>query len=72
MVTTTTKNNTTFLLVSVYGTQTKVEREVPITIIQAEKTRLQKEPQYRKYYFQVRTPEGYKHIKVLTKKGQKK
>ena len=59
-----------FLLVSVYGTQTKIEKEGPIQLIQFEKTRLQKEPSYKKYYFQVRTPEGYRHIKILTKKGQ--
>lgn len=68
----TTTKNTTFLLVSIYGTQTKIEKEGSITLIQAEKTRLQKEPQYKKYYFQVRTVEGFKHIKILTKKGQPK
>lgn len=61
-----------FLLVSVYGTQTKIEKEGHISLIQHEKTTLQKLPQWKKYYFQVRTPEGYKFVKILTKKGQKK
>ncbi len=56
----------TFLLVSVFGTQTKIVKEGPIQLIQAEKKKLSKEPQWRKFSFQIRTPEGYKAVKILT------
>lgn len=65
------EKNKTFLLVSVFGTQTRVEKEGPIQVIQALKSKWQKEPQWKKYYFQVRSPEGYRYIKILPPKDTK-
>ncbi len=68
----TTTKNTTFYLVAIGLGQNKIVKEGSIGLIQSEKTKLQKEQAWKNYYFQIRTPEGYKAIKVLTKKGQKK
>lgn len=62
--------NTTFLLVAILGKQTQIVKEGAIGLIQSTKKKLSKEIQWKKYKFQVRTPEGYKHIKILTKNGE--
>ncbi len=64
--------NTTFLLVAILGKQTQIVKEGAIGLIQDTKSKLSKESQWKKYKFQVRTPEGYKHIKILTKNGETK
>lgn len=66
------KTNEQFLLVAVGLGKTQIVKQGPIGLIQAEKSRLQKEPQWRNFFFQVRTPAGYAAVKILTKKGQKK
>lgn len=66
------KKNEKFLLVSVFGSITKIVKEGHIAIIQAEKSKLKKLPQWRKFIFQVRTPEGYKAVKILMEKGKVK
>lgn len=65
-----TDKNKAFLLVSILGTQTKIEKEGPITMVQFFKKKWSAEPQWKKYKFQVRSPEGYKAVKIWTKKGQ--
>ncbi len=62
----------TFLLVSIFGTQTKIVKEGPIGIIQAEKKKLSALPQWKKYKFQVRSIPGYAAVKILTDKKEKK
>ncbi len=67
-----TQTDQTFLLVSILGTRTNIEAQGNIGLVQSTKKRLSKEPQWKKFKFQVRTPEGYKHVKILTDKKQKK
>lgn len=67
-----TTTNTTFLLVSILGKQTQIVKEGSIGLIQSTKKKHEKEPQWKNYKFQVRTPEGYKHIRILANKLDKK
>lgn len=67
-----TEKNQTFLLVSIFGKQTKIEKEGPIGMIQFWKKKWAAEPQWKKYTFQVRTKGGYDHIKILPPKNKDK
>ncbi len=62
------KNQETFLLVSIFGTSTRIVKEGPIGIIQAEKKKLSKETQWKKFTFQVRSIPGFAAVKILTDK----
>ncbi len=62
----------TYLLVAVLGTQTQIVKQGVIQLVQSEKTKLQKEVQWKRYTFQVRTPGGYKAIKIWNPKKHKK
>ncbi len=67
-----TDNNKVFLLVSILGTQTKIEKEGAIGLIQFWKKKWAGEPQWKRYRFQVRTPKGYQHVKILPEKNKDK
>ncbi len=60
-----------FLLIAIGLGQNKIVKEGGIKVVQSEKTRLQKEAAWKKYIFQVRTPEGYAAIKVYDPKNKK-
>lgn len=60
----------TAVLVSILGTQTKIEREGSWPAMGALKKAWSKLPQWKRYKFQVRSPEGYKAVKIWIKKGQ--
>jgi len=64
----------TFLLVQVgKGINKPIYGPRSITLVQAEKKRLKNLVQYKEYDLQVRTPAGYKAVKVYdTKKMMKK
>ncbi len=54
-----------FILVAVKGTHHEPVKEGVVTIVQSERTRLKKEPAWKGWLFQVRTPEGYKAVPIL-------
>ena len=60
----------TFLLISIYGNRVQALKEGGIKIIQSEKKKLKKLPQYKGYHFQVRTKEGFAAVKILYKNGK--
>lgn len=60
-------NNEIFLLVACGLGKATIIAEGDIKIIQARKTQLKKQPQYKSFDLQVRTKEGFAAKKVLTK-----
>ncbi len=62
------KQDETFLLVAIKGSSTRVVKEGVIKIIQGEKSKLKKDYNWKGWIFQVRTPEGYKKVKILIDK----
>ena len=65
------QQNKKFLLVAIGLGQNKVVKEGTVEIVQSEKSKLKKLPQWKGYKFEVRTPEGYAAVKVLPKKIKK-
>ena len=63
-------DNKKFLLVAIGFGQNKIVKEGTVQIVQAEKSKLKKEKQWKGYTFQVRTPEGYAAVKVLPEKSK--
>lgn len=59
-------NQKIFVLTWIYGGKVTEIKESPLAqLIQREKSKLQKEPQYKKGRFEVRTKEGLKHKLIL-------
>lgn len=61
-----------FLLIAILGTKTQIVKEGSIEIVQATKSKLKKEQQWKRYVFQIRTVDGYKNVKILMKDGEVK
>ena len=60
-----TKSKTFILTAIGYGQVKEVYRNSSVTLIQAEKKRLQALSNWKGYKFEVRTPEGFKAKKIL-------
>lgn len=55
-------------LVAIRGKQTQIVKEGIITIIQSEKKKLEKLPQWKGYIFQVRNVDAYKNWPIYDPK----
>ncbi len=62
----------TFVLVAVKGKTHQPVKEGIVTIVQAERTKLQSSASWTGWIFQIRTPAGYKAVPILPKDYKKK
>jgi hypothetical protein len=57
-----------FILTWVYCGKASEVKRGDVKLIQAHRTQLKKQPQYKQGYFEIRTPEGFKNKPILNKK----